>query len=494
MTQDKLLIGVTSEHTYAELLLSMANRHGLITGATGTGKTVTLQRLAQQFSQAGIPVFMTDVKGDIAGLAYPGIPNPKILDIFTESKLTYTPEACPVTLWDLYGKQGHPLRTTISDLGPLLLGRILEANTVQQGIINAAFSLADDQGLLLLDLKDFRSLLNWVLSHANQLKAQYGNFSNSSVAAIQRSLLTLAESGGDNFFGEPALKLEHLMQKNHSGQGMISILDATQLILDPRLYSTFLLWLLSELFEQLPETGDLAKPKLIFFFDEAHLFFDSAPKSLLEKIEQVVRLIRSKGVGVFFVTQNPGDITENVLSQLSNRVQHALRAFTPKDQKNVKAAAQTFRQNPKLNTEKMITELGVGEALVSFLDINGTPVPVEKVKIIPPESRMGAISEEERKSIISRSLFGDIYDQCIDRESAYEMIKQKITKEESQSAETEVLAEKIKTTKTKAPVGRPRQSISEIFIKSTARALGSKLGQKIIRGILGSISTGKKSS
>ena len=479
MISKKIIVATTLENMEVQLILSMANRHGLITGATGTGKTVTLQRLAEQFSLAGIPIFLTDVKGDLAGLACAG---------------ANSPATCSVNFWDLYGEKGLPLRTTVSEIGPILIGRILEVNSVQQGILNAAFSLADDQKLLLLDLKDLQSLLDWIVNHVDQIRTEYGNFSRSSVGAIQRSILSLSEAGGDKFFSEPALQLEHIMQQDKSGNGIINILDGVQLINNPLLYTSFLLWLLSELFKQLPEVGDLDKPKLIFFFDESHLLFNSASKSLLEKIEQIVRLIRSKGVGIYFVSQCPSDISDNVLSQLSNRIQHALRAFTPKDQKAVKAAAQTFRQNPKINVEKVITELKVGEALISFLDEEGSPIPVEKAKVILPNSRMGAISEQERNTLIQNSAYYSFYKKTVDRESAYEMIKQKLEAQQKIiQSRAESATQPIQIESPAKPRGRPRQSVYEIFIKSTARALGSKLGQQIIRGVLGSIFGSKKS-
>ncbi|AAO90547.1 helicase HerA-like domain-containing protein [Coxiella burnetii] len=462
---EQLLIAKTETGVPKYLNLTMTNRHGLITGATGTGKTVTLQRTAEQFSKAGVPVFTTDVKGDLSGIGKPP-----------------APQGCPVIFWDLYGHRGHPLRATISEVGPLLLSRFLNANDVQQGIINAAFNLADEQGLLLLDLKDFRALLTWMSENASSLKIKYGNISSSSVGALQRSLLTLAESGGDQFFGEPSLKLEDLLRKDPSGKGVISILDATTLINDGRLYSTFLLWLLSELFEQLPEVGDLNKPKLIFFFDEAHLLFNSAPKILLEKINQMVRLIRSKAVGVYFATQSPLDIPESVLGQLGNRVQHALRAFTPKDQKAVKNAAQTFRQNPQLATEKVITQLKVGEALVSFLDSAGSPEIVEKVKIMLPESHVGALSDAEREKLIINSSLHGVYDTTIDRESAYEVLEKRMQVKQAPTSKPIQ----------KRPPGRPRQSVAETLLKSTARTVGSQIGRQIIRGLLGSVFKGKK--
>lgn len=478
----EILIGIDNKKTKEQLILAMANRHGLITGATGTGKTVTLQRIAEQFSKAGIPVFTSDVKGDISGLAIPGAENPKIKAQLEKIDIhEFTPEASPVIFWDLYGKKGLPLRTTVSRMGPILFGRILNLNEVQQGILNAAFSFAADQGLLLLNLKDIGSILDWMVEKAPELKSKYGNISRTSVGSIQRNILTLGASGGDAFFGEPALKLEHLMQKDASGNGVISVLDATQLIQDSRLYSTFLLWLLSELFEKLEEVGDLDRPKLAFFFDEAHLLFSTAPKSLLEKIEQMVRLIRSKGVGVYFVSQNPTDIPDVVLSQLGNRIQHALRAFTPKDQKAVKAAAQTFRANPKLNTEKEITELRVGEALVSFLDESGSPSIVAKTNIVPPSSRIGAISEQERNTIISQSAFYSLYKNAIDQESAYEIIQKKFSTEEMQAAKEGSIENKNEEGR-----GRGRQTEKEPdgIAKSAGKFLGSRTGQQIIRGIL----------
>jgi len=492
-----ILVGITAKGDKKELYLDMANRHGLIAGATGTGKTVTLQTIAEQLSRAGIPVFTADVKGDLSGISQPAVENPKIKDRLKKLKISkYTPRSCPVIFWDIYGKNGHPLRATISEVGPLLLGRFLNANEVQQGIINAAFSFADDQGLLLLDLKDIRSLLDWMAENSAEIKTKYGNVSKTSIGALQRSLLTLSEAGGEGFFGEPALKLEDLMQKDSSGNGIISVLDATKLISDPRLYSTFLLWLLSELYEQLPEVGDLDKPKLVFIFDEAHLLFDSAPKPLMEKIEQMVRLIRSKAVGIYFVTQNPLDVPETVLGQLGNRVQHALRAFTPKDQKAVKTAAQTFRQNPKLNTEKTITELAVGEALLSFLDESGTPELVEKVDIVPPESRIGAITAAERAALMKQSSLGTAYDTAVDRESAYEMIQKRMLNKtmngENAAKSAPQTTRQGRTQQPSAPRGRPRQSAMEVIVKSTARAVGSQVGRQIIRGLLGSIFGGKK--
>jgi DNA helicase HerA-like ATPase len=462
------------------LRLRMANRHGLIAGATGTGKTVTLQVLAENFSRAGVPVFMADVKGDLAGLARPGIPNDKIETRLKELKLKdWSVRPCPVVLWDLYGRNGHPIRTTVSEMGPLLLANLLELNDTQEGVLYACFKIADDQGLLLLDLKDLRALLAYVAENARDFQKDYGNLSSTSVAAIQRSLLVLEQQGADKFFGEPALRLEDLMQVDFSGNGVVSVLDATQLMPKPRLYATFLLWLLAELFEQLPEVGDADKPKLVFFFDEAHLLFDNAPKALRDKIEQVVRLIRSKGVGVYFVSQSPLDIPEDVLGQLGNRVQHALRAFTPKDQRAVKAAAQTFRGNKGFDAETAITELGVGEALASVLDEKGSPTPVARILVRPPESRIGPLTDAERQEHLSRSPLKGRYDQTIDRESAYEKLKQR---------GEEKLAEASKQrTVEPAKRGREPESMVTAMAKSAARAIGSQIGRQIVRGVLGSL-------
>lgn len=488
-----LPLGKTAKGKIIGCELAMANRHGLIAGATGTGKTVTLQRFAEQLSGAGVSVFTTDVKGDLSGIAIPARENPKLAERVAQMKMeNFTPHENPVIFWDIYGQNGHPLRTTISDMGPLLFGRLLNLNETQQGILNAVFRIADDQGLLLLDLKDLRSLLNWVGDNSDSLKTQYGNITTASVGTIQRGLLTLAEAGGDIFFGEPAFKIENLFQRDASGKGVISILDATKLINDGRLYSTFLLWLLSELFENLPEVGDQDKPRLVFFFDEAHLMFNAAPKPLLEKIEQLVRLIRSKGVGVYFVTQNPLDVPETVLGQLGNRVQHALRAFTPKDQKALKAAADTFRKNPALDVETVLQELGVGEALVSMLDTTGTPNRVERVKIYPPESNIGPLTPGEHLRIVQQSPFYGIYDKSIDRESAYEVLNKRLSGAKAVETETIGTAE-AETVKQKP--GRPRDTLTESIMKSTARSIGSSIGsqvgRQIIRGILGSI-FGKK--
>src|SRR5213076_2945987 len=419
---EPILIAQAKEPIF--LLPKMANRHGLIAGATGTGKTVTLQTLAENFSARGVAVFMADVKGDLAGLSQPGANNPKIVERAKQLKIdNFTGEACPVVFWDVFGEQGHPVRATVSEMGPLLLGRLLELNDTQEGVLNMVCKIADESGLLLLDLKDLRSMLQYVADNADQFKTQYGNVSAASVGAIQRNLLALESQGADKFFGEPALNLEDLIQTQGS-KGVINILAADKLMQQaPKVYATFLLWMLSELFENLPEIGDPEKPKLVFFFDEAHLLFADIAPAVKQKIEQMVRLIRSKGVGVYFVSQNPLDIPDVVLGQLGNRVQRALRAFTPRDQKAVQAAAETFRQNPKLKTQEVLTQLAVGEALVSMLDENGTPEIVERARIVPPRSQVGAITPDQRKQIISSSILAGHYDKAIDRESAFEKLQ-----------------------------------------------------------------------
>src|SRR5687768_11262939 len=417
-----------NEKTALSLLPALANRHGLITGATGTGKTLTMQAIAQRLSALGVPVFMADVKGDFSGIAKPGGSNPKVQERLALLKIKPQFAGCPVEFWDVYGKSGLPVRATVSDMGPLLLGRMLGLNDTQEGVLQLVFKIADDNGLLLLDLKDLRAMLQFVGDHASKFKTEYGNVSTSSIGAIQRGLLSL-ENQGTQFFGEPMLEIADLMRVRDTAsgpQGVVNILAADRLMNSPKLYSSFLLWLLAELFEQLPEVGDPEKPKLVFFFDEAHLLFDEAPKALLDKVEQVVRLIRSKGVGVYFVTQNPLDVPDKVLAQLGNRVQHALRAFTPRDQKAVKAAAETFRPNPKLKTEKVITELGKGEALVSFLEGNGTPSMVQRAMIRPPSARLGPITPEERKAAIAKSPLRGKYDQTVDPESAYEILQKRV--------------------------------------------------------------------
>ena len=421
----KIFVGKSGDKA-EYLTLKLANRHGLISGATGTGKTVTLQVLAEGFSRAGVPVFAADVKGDLSGISATGEPKDFLVKRAKDMGFDYEPDRFPAMLWDLFGVQGHPIRATISEMGPLLLSRLLDLNDVQEGVLNIAFRIADEQGLILLDLKDLRAVLSLIADHADELTTQYGNVSKASVGTIQRQLLVLENQGGTKFFSEPALALSDFMRTDRDGRGYINILAADKLIENPRLYGTFLLWLLSELFEQMPELGDPEKPKLVFFFDEAHLLFNDAPKPLLDKIEQVVRLIRSKGVGVYFVTQNPLDVPDTVLAQMGNRVQHALRAFTPRDQKAVKAAAETFRANPKLDTAKIIMELGKGEALVSFLEGNGIPSLVERAMIAPPSARLGVITPEERKAIIQASPVKGKYEQQIDSESAYEVLQQRL--------------------------------------------------------------------
>jgi DNA helicase HerA-like ATPase len=460
-----------NEKVELSLLPALANRHGLITGATGTGKTITMQALAHRLSDLGVPVFMADVKGDFSGIARAGGGNAKVLDRLKSLGVKAQFAGCPVEFWDVYGRSGLPVRATVSDMGPLLLGRMLGLNETQEGVLGLVFKIADDQGLLLLDLKDLRAMLQHVGDNAAQFKTEYGNVTSSSIGAIQRGLLALESQGAAQFFGEPMLEIADLMRQR-DGKGIVNVLAADQLMNSPKLYSSFLLWLLAELFEQLPEVGDVEKPKLVFFFDEAHLLFDEAPKALVEKVEQVVRLIRSKGVGVYFVTQNPLDVPESVLGQLGNRVQHALRAFTPRDQKAVKTAADTLRPNPKLKAEKVITELGVGEALVSLLDEKGRPTIVERAFIVPPGSHVGPIDEAERKQALRNSSLLGKYEQTVDRESAYEKLKGR-------------------TEQTAAPAPskpvKQTQSILEAATKSAARSIGSELGRQIIRGILGSI-------
>ena len=484
------------------LLPNMANRHGLVAGATGTGKTVTLQVLAEHFSNIGVPVFMADVKGDLTGISQAGGNNPKVAERIEQLGLTdYKPSAFPVTLWDVFGEQGHPVRATISEMGPLLLARILSLNETQEGVLAMVFKIADDNGMLLLDLKDLRAMLQFVGDNASQFTTQYGNVSSASIGAIQRGLLTLEQQGGDKFFGEPVLNLDDLMQTADGGRGVINILAADKLLQAPRVYSTFLLWLLSELYERLPEIGDPEKPKIVFFFDEAHLLFNDAPKHMLERIELVVRLSRSKGVGVYFITQNPLDVPETVLGQLGNRVQHALRAFTPKDQKAVKAAAETFRANPKLNVETAITELAVGEALVSFLDEKGRPSIVERAFVLPPTSQIGPISAAQRTALVQGSLVAGQYEKTIDRESAYEKLKARADEAGSatESAGKGILGgvlDSIGLGGASAPGAKPgarqREGILEATAKSAARAIGSQLGRQIIRGVLGSILGGRR--
>lgn len=474
-----------------------ANRHGLITGATGTGKTVTLQILAEQFSAMGVPVFMADVKGDLSGISQVGGGNSKLEDRAKAIGLDpYEYRAIPTIYWDLFGEQGHRMRATISELGPLLLSRLLQLNETQEGVLNIAFKLADDQGLLLLDLKDLRAMLAFVAEHSNEINAEYGLVSDTSIGAIQRALLVLEQQGADQFFGETALNLNDLMRTTTNGQGYVSILAADKLMNNPRLYASFLLWMLSEIFEQLPEVGDIEKPKLVYFFDEAHLLFNDAPPALIEKVEQVVRLIRSKGVGVYFVTQNPLDVPDRVLAQLGNRVQHALRAFTPRDQKAVTTAADTFRPNPAFKTAEVITQLAVGEALVSTLEDKGTPSVVQRTLIRPPASRLGPAAAAERTAIIQSSPIGRTYDQLIDRESAYEVLKARKQAEHVDSGTMlpgpgsspgPVSYEAPEPPRERPAPQRRSDSPVEAMVKSMMRGVGSSLGRQITRGILGGI-------
>ncbi len=480
----------------------LGNRHGLVAGATGTGKTVTLMTLAEGFSRQGVPVFLADVKGDVAGLAMPGAANDKLQSRLTEIGIAdWAPGASPVVFWDLFGKLGHPVRTTVSEMGPTLLARILELNDTQSGVLDIVFKLADDRGLLLLDLEDLRALLGLVADERKDISTSYGLVSTQSVGAIQRSLLRLEQEGGDHFFGEPALQLADLMRTNTDGRGVVNVLAADSLILKPRLYSSFLLWLLSELFEQLPEVGDIDKPKLVFVFDEAHLLFDDAPPALQQRVEQVVRIIRSKGVGVYFCSQFPDDIPDNILGQLGNRVQHALRAFTPRDQKAVKTAAETFVPNPALNVAEAISQLGTGEALVSTLQDKGVPMPVERTLIAPPRCRMGAITEAERAQVRATSPIGPKYDTAINRESAAEMLLQR-----AQAATEQAQAPPAKTREQDdqeeggfgqavkdAVFGtKRRQGMVETMAKQTARTVGNQVGRQILRGLLGGIFGGKR--
>ena len=495
---EPLLIAKNNEQELF-LLPQMANRHGLITGATGTGKTVTLQTLAEAFSRIGVPVFLSDIKSDLSGISKPGGGNAKVTARVEQLKLeNFTHHAYPVTFWDVFGTMGHPLRATVSDMGPLLLGRMLNLNEVQQGVLTLVFKIADDNGLLLLDLKDLRAMVQNVGENASAYTTEYGNISTASIGAIQRGLLQIETQGGDKLFGEPMLNIADLMQTDSNGCGMINILAADKLMTSPKVYSTMLLWLLAELFENLPEAGDLAKPKMVFFFDEAHLLFNDAPAVLLDKIEQVVRLIRSKGVGVYFVTQNPADVPDKVLGQIGNRVQHALRAFSPRDQKAVKAAAETMRDNPKLDEAAIITELGVGEALVSCLDEKGTPGIVERALIVPPQAQIGPITETERKTIIQNSLLAGHYEKTVNRESAYEILKERADGKQAEAAAQQ-------TAQTSADNGggmlggifgsgssSRREGVGEALAKSAARAIGSAVGRQIIRGVLGSLLGGRR--
>ena len=510
------------------ILSKFGNRHGLIAGATGTGKSVSLQVLAEGFSQRGVPVFMADVKGDLAGLSQAGQMTEKFANRLKMMGITdFSPLASPVVFWDIFGEKGHPLRSTISEMGPILLARVLELNDTQTGVLNVVFRVADDEGLLLLDLQDLRALLGYVSENAKSISSQYGLVSSASIAAIQRALLSLDDAGGSMFFGEPGFELRDFFALAPDGRGVVNIMAAEKLIMQPKLYSTFLLWLLSELFEQLPEVGDLDKPRMVFFFDEAHLLFTDAPPALVQRIEQVVRLIRSKGVGVYFISQNPDDVPDKVLGQLGNRIQHALRAFTPRDQKSVRVAAETFVSNPNLDTASAITQLGVGEALISFLGEGGVPAMVERAYILPPSSRIGAISDEERAAVFARSPVAGKYDQAIDRESAFEILKARAEAPIPEAApapaaeggwslswpwggastpapqppplptRTERMPSARQTVTPKSPPKAPRttassrQSVTETFAKSVARTVGSSLGRQVIRGLLGALIRGR---
>ena len=507
-TDEKIFIGKGEQPAW--LTLALANRHGLVTGATGTGKTVSLQVMAEGFARAGVPVFAADIKGDLSGIAAVGEAKDFLVKRAGEMGLTFQPDQFSTVFWDVFGEQGHPVRATVSEMGPLLLSRMMDLNDVQEGVLNIAFRIADEQGLLLLDMKDLRAILSFTAEHAAELTTQYGNVSKQTVGTIQRQLLVLENQGGARFFGEPALVLKDFMRTDSDGRGMVNILVADKLMQSPRLYATFLLWMLSELFEELPEAGDPPKPKLVFFFDEAHLLFNDAPKPLMDKIEQVVRLIRSKGVGVYFVTQNPIDVPDKVLAQLGNRVQHALRAFTPRDQKAVAAAAQTFRPNPKLDTAQVITELGKGEALVSFLEGNGTPAMVERVMIRPPTARIGPITSEERKTVMDNSPVKGKYDTTIDSDSAYEELQKRVGgTAASANGGGGILGQigSIVGTIFGTNVSRGRLSAGQIIARSVTRSvtnkvvggvaadlgksvggsLGGSVGRALVRGALGGL-------
>jgi hypothetical protein len=492
---DRILIGKGDQPVY--LVARYGNRHGLVAGATGTGKTVSLMVLAEGFSRLGVPVFIADVKGDVAGLAMPGAPSEKIGQRVAQIGLEgYAPEASPTLLWDLYGKAGHPVRAAVSEIGPTLLGRILELNDVQTGVLEVAFELADSQGLLLLDLQDLRALLGFIADNRKEISTRYGLVSQQSVAAIQRALLSLEREGAEPFFGEPALELGDLMRTDLDGRGMVSVLAADQLVLKPRLYSSFLLWLLSELFENLPEVGDLEKPKLVFFFDEAHLLFDDAPPALRQRVEQVVRIIRSKGVGVYFCSQFPDDVPNEILGQLGNRVQHALRAFTPRDQRAVRTAAETFVANPALDVAQAISRLAVGEALVSTLQDKGVPMPVERTLICPPRCRIGAITPEERAAVRARSPLGGKYETPVNRESAYEILSRRAAKVDASAGWLEPAEAKrpdrgVQLGELLWGTGR-RQGMVEAMAKQAARTVGSQVGRQILRGVLGGILGGSR--
>ncbi len=494
MADNGVMIGF-SDHP-EQLLLNRANRHGLVAGATGTGKTVTLQILAQGFSDAGVPVFAADVKGDLSGISAVGTPNEKMLARAAGMNLTLSPAAAPTVFWDLFGQSGHPIRATVSEMGPLLISRMLELNDVQEGVLSVVFRAADEEGLLLLDLKDLQAALAHAAENAKDLSARFGNISPATIATIQRGLLVLEDQGGTNLFGEPALQLADLMRTDPQGRGYVNLLAADKLIANPRLYATFLLWLMSELFEELPEVGDPDKPRLVFFFDEAHLLFRDAPKPLLEKVEQVVRLIRSKGVGVYFITQNPADIPDTVLGQLGNRIQHALRAYTPADQRGLRAASDSFRPNPTFDTAEAIQALGVGEALVSVLDEKGAPTVVQKTMIRPPNSRMGPALPAERAALMGQSPVRGLYDQAQDRQSAYEVLKARVAEaeEEAEAPPARRQAEDEPERRAPAPRASNRQGMAEAFAKSMLRTIGSQVGREIIRGVLGGLAGSARTS
>ncbi|MBX9711946.1 MAG: DUF853 domain-containing protein [Xanthobacteraceae bacterium] len=506
-TDKMIFIGKGEQPVF--LTLALANRHGLVTGATGTGKTVSLQVMAEGFARAGVPVFAADIKGDLSGISEMGEAKDFLLSRARDMGLDFKPDQFSTVFWDVFGEQGHPVRATVSEMGPLLLSQMLQLNDVQEGVLNVAFRVADEQGLLLLDMKDLRAILSYIAEHADELTTQYGNVSKATVGTIQRQLLVLENQGAEKFFGEPALQLKDFMRLDANGRGMINILVADRLMQSPKLYATFLLWMLSELFEELPEVGDPPQPKLVFFFDEAHLLFNDAPKPLMDKIEQVVRLIRSKGVGVYFVTQNPIDVPDKILAQLGNRIQHALRAFTPRDQKAVQAAAQTFRSNPKLDTAQVITELGKGEALVSFLEGNGTPAMVERVMIRPPTSRIGPITPQERQAIMALSPVKGKYDTTVDNESAYEILQKRVSETAAPANDGSVLGQIGSIVGTIFGTNTPRNKLSTAQViarnvtrtvtnkvagdvvaglgKSVAGSIGGSIGRSIVRGTLGGL-------
>ncbi|HEV7276096.1 MAG TPA: helicase HerA-like domain-containing protein [Devosiaceae bacterium] len=489
LVDDRIYLGTSSRPEY--LALRYANRHGLITGATGTGKTVSLQIMAEGFSRAGVPVFCADIKGDLSGIAVAGEASEPLTKRAAQIGFEdYVQESFPTIFWDLFGRQGHPIRATVSEMGPLLLSRILDLNDIQEGVLNIAFRVADDDGLLLIDLKDLRALLVELGERSSEISRTYGNVSSASIGAIQRGLLVLEEQGGDEFFGERALEIADLMRTATNGRGVISVLAADELMRSPRLYATFLLWLLSELFEELPEVGDPDKPRLVFFFDEAHLLFDDAPKALVDKVEQVVKLVRSKGVGVYFVTQNPADVPEPVLAQLGNRVQHALRAYTPREQKAVRAAAETFRPNPEFSTEEVITQLGTGEALVSVIEDKGVPSVVGRTMMRPPSSRLGPIQPDEREKLINGSPVAGLYDKVVDRESAFEVLAAKVARRQQDELERQSDAASPERERP-APRRSTRQTPVEAAITSFTRSVASRLGTALVRGILGGLTRGR---